>query len=63
MNHRITAIICGTLLLAACSPNDNQPAPKIFKDQIEVLDKAKAVAATQQEEAEKQRKAMEQQAQ
>jgi hypothetical protein len=49
------------LLLCACSPGDNQPAPKLFKDQRDVLDKAKTVEGTQQSQDAEQRKAIEQQ--
>jgi len=62
MNYR-TAIILSALLLSACGQKEETPPPKLFEDQRNVLDKAKDVNALQQEEAEKQRKAIEQQAQ
>lgn len=62
MNYR-TAIILSALLLNACGQKEDTPPPKLFEDQRQVLDKAKDVNALQQEEAEKQRKAIEQQAQ
>ena len=64
MAYRIVPLLCTLLLLAACSPNDNEtPAPKLFKDQRDALDKAKAVEPAQQKQDEEQRKAIEQQAQ
>ncbi len=64
MNIRITTLLCATLLLSACSPNDNEPpAPKLFEGQRDALDKAKAVDAEQQKQDEERRKALEQQAQ
>ncbi len=64
MTHR-TAALYAMLLLSACSPSnkENAPPPKLFKEQRDALDKAKAVDAMQQEQAEKQRKEMEQQTQ
>jgi hypothetical protein len=60
MTYR-TAMLCALLLLTAC---DNQPpGPKLFEEQREELDKAKATEAAQQQQAEEQRKAMEQQTQ
>jgi hypothetical protein len=64
MTYRIATLLCATLLLAACSPKDNEPpAPKLFEGQRDALDKAKAVSAEQQKQDEERRKAMEQQAQ
>jgi uncharacterized membrane protein YgcG len=62
MNYRF-AIIATILLLAACGQKEDTPPPKLFEDQRQVLDKAKEVGALTQEEAEKQRKALEQQTQ
>lgn len=64
MIHR-TIALCTLLLLTACSPGNEEktPPPKLFKEQRDALDKAKAVDAAQQEQAEKQRKEMEQQTQ
>ncbi len=60
-----TAALCTLLLLTACSPGNEEktPPPELFKQQRDALDKAKAVDAAQQEQAEKQRKEMEQQTQ
>lgn len=56
--------LCTLLLLAACKPGDNQPpAPKLFEEQRGTVDKAKAVEDTQQQQAEEQKKAIEQQSQ
>jgi len=64
MTYRIATLLCTILLLAACSPNDNEPpAPKLFEDQRDALDKAKAVDAEQQKQDEERRKALEQQTQ
>lgn len=62
MSYRI-AIILSIILLNACGQKEDTPPQKLFEDQRQVLDKAKEVGAQQQEEAEKQRKAIEQQAQ
>jgi hypothetical protein len=62
MTYCIAPLLC-VLLLSACSPNNNDtPAPKLFKDQRDVLDKAKTVDGTQQQQDAEQRKAIEQQA-
>ncbi len=64
MTYRIATLLCALLLLSACSPNNNDtPAPKLFKDQRDVLDKARTVDGTQQKQDAEQRKAIEQQAQ
>lgn len=64
MTHRLTALICAMLLLSACSPKENPPpAPKLFEEQRDALDRAKAVEAEQQKLAEERRKAIEQQTQ
>jgi major membrane immunogen (membrane-anchored lipoprotein) len=63
MTYRTTTLLCAILLLGACGKSDNQPPPKLFKDQIEVLDKAKTVDPALQKQTEEQRKAIEQQAQ
>ncbi|MDD4929680.1 MAG: hypothetical protein PHP85_10425 [Gallionella sp.] len=52
------------LLLAACSPDEPKvPVPKLFAPQREALDKARAVAPAQQQQAQEQRKEIEQQTQ
>jgi major membrane immunogen (membrane-anchored lipoprotein) len=59
-----TAALCALLLLGACNKNDNPiPTPKLLQEQREVLDKAKAVDGTVQQQSETQRKATEQQSQ
>lgn len=64
MPHRTATFLCALLLLTACSPNDNEtPAPKLFKDQRDALDKARTVDSAQQKENEEQRKLIEQQTQ
>ncbi len=61
---RLATTLCMRLLLGACSPNDNEtPAPKMFKDQRDALDKAKTVNPALKKQDEEQRKAIEQQAQ
>ncbi len=63
MTCRTTTLLCALLLLGACGQSENQPAPKLFKDQREALDKAKAVDPALQKQDEEQRKTIEQQAQ
>ncbi len=63
MTCRTATLLCVIMLLGACGQSDNQPAPKLFKDQRDVLDKAKTVEGTLQKQNEEQRKAIEQQAQ
>lgn len=59
-----TTILLALLLLGACSPNsDATPPPKLFKEQRDVLEKAKGVDTTQQHQNDEQRKALEQQTQ
>ena len=60
----LTAALSLLLTLSACSPSTDQtPAPKLFKEQRDVLDKAKAVDAAQQKQNEEQQKALENQTQ
>jgi major membrane immunogen (membrane-anchored lipoprotein) len=61
MNYLTTALLCALLLLGACGKSDNPPVPKLFKDQRDVLDKAKTVDPAMQKQDEEQRKAIEQQ--
>jgi len=54
-------ILLGTLLLAACSPsNDNKP---LLEQQRATLNKAKQVDSTQQQEAQKQQQEADKQSQ
>jgi uncharacterized membrane protein YgcG len=63
MTYHITPL-CALLLLTACSPNGNTtPTPKLFKEQRQTLDQAKAIDPAQQQQSEEQRKAIEQQTQ
>ena len=63
MTYRTLTLLCAILLLSACGKSEDQPPPKLFKEQIDVLDKAKAVDQTQQKLEEEQRKALEKQTQ
>lgn len=63
MTYRTATILCTFLLLGACGKSDDQPAPQLFKDQIQTLDKAKAVEPALQKQDEEQRKEVEKQAQ
>jgi hypothetical protein len=63
MTYRTATLLCALLLISACGQSDNQPAPKLFKDQRDVLDKAKTVEPAQQKQDEEQRKMIEQQTQ
>ena len=60
MTHRTAILFCTFLLLAACGKSTEEP-PKLFKDQIETLDKAKAVELDVEKQAEDTRKATEEQ--
>jgi uncharacterized membrane protein YgcG len=60
---KITLAFFTLLLLNACSPSETTPPPKLFKEQRDVLDKAKAVDPALQQQAEEQRKLIEQQTQ
>lgn len=63
MMYRI-AILCALSLLSACNPNNGEKTPpKIFEEQRDALDKAKAVDGAQQNQDGEQRKAIEQQTQ
>jgi major membrane immunogen (membrane-anchored lipoprotein) len=61
MTHRTVVLLCASLLLGACGQGDNPPAPKLFKEQRDVLDKAKTVDPAMQKQDDEQRKAIEQQ--
>lgn len=61
MTYRTVILLCVILLLGACGKSDDKPA-ELFKDQIDTLDKAKAVEGTLQKQSEAQRKMIEQQA-
>ncbi|BCK88098.1 hypothetical protein MIZ01_1899 [Sideroxyarcus emersonii] len=61
MTCRTASILCAVLLLGACGQNDNPPAPKLFQEQRDTLDKARTVDPAAQKQDEEQRKAMEQQ--
>ncbi len=62
MTYR-TAALCAMLLLNACSPSSEEKPQKLFNEQRDALDKAKAVNAEQQKQDEEQKKAIEQQTQ
>jgi hypothetical protein len=59
MIRHTTTLLCTLLLLAACGQSSDQPPPKLFEEQRAALEKAKAVDAEIQAQAEKQRKAIE----
>ena len=63
MTCRTATLLCAILLLGACGQSDNQSPPKLFKDQLDTLDKAKTVEGTLQKQNEEQRKKIEQQTQ
>ena len=64
MRPHIAVILAVPLLLCACSRNDTPPpAPRLFEEPRNALDKTKELGAVQQEAAEEQRKALEQQSQ
>ena len=59
--YRTCILLCTLFLLGACGKSEPQPAPKLFKDQIDVLDKAKTVDPALQKQDDEQRKSIEQQ--
>ena len=61
MTYPTVVLMCASLLLGACGQSDNPPAPKLFKDQRDVLDKSKTVDPAMQKQDEEQRKEIEQQ--
>lgn len=61
MTYRSLPFLCALLLLGACGKSEDPP--KLFKEQRDVLDKAKAVEGAQQQQDTAQKKAIEQQAQ
>ncbi|OIR07684.1 hypothetical protein GALL_99660 [mine drainage metagenome] len=61
MTCRTAVLLCASLLLGACGQGDNPPAPKLFKDQRDALDKAKAIDPAMQKQDDEQRKSIEQQ--
>lgn len=63
MTYRTATLVCAILLLGACGKSDDQPTPKLFKEQRDVLDRAKTVDPMVQKQAEEQRKDLEQQTQ
>lgn len=64
MTNRTFILLCSILLLGACGPGGNDaPPPKLFQDQRNALDKAKAVEPALQKQNEEQRKEIEKQEQ
>ena len=66
MPHRLFLALCTALALSACGPNNSgKPTepPKLFEEQRDALDKAKAVPGVEQKQDEEQRKAIEKQTQ
>lgn len=64
MRPCIAVILSTSILLCGCNRDDTPPpTPKLFQEQREALDQAKAAGAMQLEAAEQQRKAIEQQTQ
>lgn len=60
---KITLALLTLLLFNACSPSETTPPAKLFKEQRDALDQAKAVDTAQQQQADEQRKLIEQQTQ
>lgn len=56
------AIALASLALLACKP-DTSPKPKLFEEQRDVLDKAKAVEKTVQQQAQETQQSIEKQTQ
>lgn len=61
MTTRTITLLCTCLILGACGQRSDQPQPKLFEEQRAALDKAKAVDAELQAQAEKQKKLIEEQ--
>ncbi|MGC2457471.1 MAG: hypothetical protein WA435_05715 [Gallionellaceae bacterium] len=57
-------VLLASMILAACGKeNDHHDAPKLFEDQRAMLDKAKNVGNTLQQQADEQKKELDQQSQ
>lgn len=59
---KLALTLCAIFLLDACNRNEIAPPPKLFKEQREALDKAKAIDMTQQQ-GEEQRREVDRQSQ
>ena len=60
MTRLTIALVCSILLLGACGPGGKDaPPPKLFQDQRDALDKAKAVDGALQKQNDEQRKEIE----
>ncbi len=60
----VIAVLLAFLVLVACGKsNDTKDAPKLFEEQRAMLDKAKNVENTLQQQADEQKKALDQQLQ
>ncbi len=63
-SRKLIPVLAMLLVLAACDKaKDQQDAPKLFEDQRAMLDKAKNMDSTLQQQADEQKKAMDQQTQ
>jgi hypothetical protein len=63
MTRRTATLLAALLLLGACGKSDNQPAPKLYKQERDALDKAKGVGPALQQQEDKQRQELEKQEQ
>jgi len=62
--RKLIPLLALLLILAACEkPNDHNDTPKLFEDQRAMLDRAKNMDSTLQQQADEQQKKLEQQSQ
>ena len=62
--RKLIPVLALLLVLAACEkPNDHDDAPKLFEDQRAMMDKAKNMDNTLQQQADEQQKKLDQQSQ
>ena len=62
--EKLVPLLLVSLILVACEKaNDNKDAPQLFKEQRAMMDKAKNVGNTLQQQADEQKKNLDQQSQ
>lgn len=59
----VTVLLASMILVACEKENEHQEAPKLFEDQRAMLDKAKNMGNTLQQQSDEQKKSLDQQSQ